>query len=203
MTHFILIGILLGWGAAIPIGPMNLEIIRRNLTLKTRYGVGFGLGACSADVTYLVLLAFGAILILSHPEVIRVIGVIGALILLWFGIGAWRMPLGQLDQNLVNANQSIAKHWLEGYVMTLLNPMTILFWASVSAQLATLSQQGLPTLVAVGLGVIIGTVSWVFGLNSLIHITRHKIPDSWMQYLNRIGGVLLIGFAVVCLVRVV
>ncbi len=30
----LLFGLLLGWGAAIPIGPMNLEIIRRNL----RYG---------------------------------------------------------------------------------------------------------------------------------------------------------------------
>ena len=91
MLHQFIFGLLLGLGAAIPLGPMNLEIIRRNLRFGSVYGIALGLGACSADVTYLVLLSLGALSILTHPLILQVIGVIGSSILLWFGYSALRL----------------------------------------------------------------------------------------------------------------
>jgi threonine/homoserine/homoserine lactone efflux protein len=41
--HLLLFGILLGMGAAIPIGPINLEIIRRNLRFGTSFGIATGM----------------------------------------------------------------------------------------------------------------------------------------------------------------
>ena len=51
----LLIGIAIGLSAAAPIGPVNFEIIRRNLTLGLKAGIGFGLGACTADLCYLIV----------------------------------------------------------------------------------------------------------------------------------------------------
>ena len=79
--------------------------------------------------------------------------------------------------------------------MTLLNPMTILFWSSISVQLAALSHRGTVSALYVGIGVLVGTVSWILALNSAIHFTRHRLSDKVMHYLNIAGGILLLGFA--------
>ena len=70
MLNLFIFGLFLGWGAAIPIGAINLEIIRRNLRFSTASGLAFGLGACVADVTYLVLLSVGILQFLNYPFVL-------------------------------------------------------------------------------------------------------------------------------------
>lgn len=197
-------GVLLGWGAAIPIGPICLEMIRRNLVSKTRHGIAFGFGACTADVTYVILLALGASMILRHHGLIQVIGVIGALVLVWFGVSAFRMVPESKEYSGVNANKQSLTHALEGYVLTLLNPMTILFWLSVSAQLALLSSQDSSKIAMFSLmgGVLLGTFSWVLFLNTFLHFTHRYLPQAVMRNLNRVGGVLLLVFALLCLKKV-
>src|SRR5688500_17340934 len=97
--HFLLMGILLGMGAAIPIGPVNLEIIRRNLRFGTPYGIVLGLGACTADVTYLFLLSIGALSLLQYPHVLKTFGLGGSLLLAWFAISAFRNASFSLEKN--------------------------------------------------------------------------------------------------------
>jgi hypothetical protein len=43
--------------------------------------------------------------------------------------------------------------------------------------------------------VIIGTVSWVLTLNSILHFTRHHLSQRVIQWLNYSGGVIILGFA--------
>jgi L-lysine exporter family protein LysE/ArgO len=202
MSHLLFTGALLGWGAAIPIGPICLEMIRRNLVSKTRHGIAFGFGACAADVTYVVLLLLGAAMILTHHRLIEVMGVIGALVLIWFGVSAFRMNPNNNAELVTNANKHSLVHAFEGYLLTLLNPMTILFWVSVSAQLALLSNQGRPAMLSLMGGVLFGTFSWVLVLNTFLHFTHRYLPQALMRNLNRIGGVLLLIFAGLCLKQV-
>jgi len=88
MWHLLFLGVILGWGAAIPIGPMNLEMARRNLRFGTSYGFALGLGACTADLTYIVLITSGALVLLHHPLTLKIVGVVGAFVLAWFGLQA-------------------------------------------------------------------------------------------------------------------
>lgn len=192
--HILISCILFGWGAAIPFGPINLEMMRRNLTFGTRFGFGLGLGACSADLTYVVLLCVGALTLLNHPEVLRVIGIVGSLILAWFGYGALKAkPLteGQSTKRPI----SVLRSWVEGYLLTLINPFTILFWASVSTQLITITQAQSNAVPLAALGVIIGTFSWICVFNGVLHLTRHKLNANIVRWLNIIGGVILLAFA--------
>ena len=197
MLHLFFLGILLGWGAAIPIGPVNLEITRRNLRFGTPYGISLGFGACTADLTYLILLCTGTIVLLQHPTLLQIVGLLGSAILIWFGLNALRMKPGKFKDKQINT--SYFRNGVEGYLMTLLNPYTILFWASVSSQLsiatAGAATDQVNSTVAAGLGVILGTVSWVIFLNFLIHFTRHKLSDKVVHRLNIAGGIILLGFA--------
>ena len=197
MWHHFILGLFLGWGAAVPIGPINLEIIRRNLRLGIRYGISFGFGACTADVTYFVLLLSGALVFLQQAIFIRVIGIIGSGILIWFGISTINMPVNVDKENGLKPLQNSLgwNDYFHGYLLTLVNPLTILFWASLSTQLAILARDGLNVVIYAGIGVLLGTISWVIGINIILHFTRHRLSKKAMHYLNRAGGVILLCFA--------
>lgn len=190
--HLFIIGLLLGWGAAIPIGPINLEIIRRNLRYGTPSALCLGFGACSADLTYLFLLSFGILTFLNYPPVLHILGIIGALILAWFGISAWRMhPQATMEKE---HNKGLLRHYIDGYLLTLLNPFTVLFWISVSAQIMNLATHK-QAIFLMGSGVLLGTISWICILNTGLQITRHRFSQKAIFLLNKIGSIILLGFA--------
>lgn len=197
--HLILFGILLGMGAAIPIGPVNLEIIRRNLRFGTPFGIVTGLGAVSADLTYLILLCLGALTLLQFPEVLRCLGFVGSMVLAWFGIQTFRTQTKDIPEQ--NKLPSLWRYSLEGYVITLLNPFTILFWVSVSSQISLLALNSANAIYLAGLGVMIGTSGWVLGLNTLLHFTRHKLSKNAIKWFNYTGGFILLIFAGMGLLR--
>lgn len=194
---YLMWGLLLGWGVAIPIGPMCLEVIRRNLRLGTLPAVSFGLGICAADVTYLVILSVGAIVIFQHPLLVRLISAIGALVLAWFGYSAFRMPIKEEEKLSLEASGVLWRESLQGYLLTLLSPFTIMFWASVSAQLALNFHHNHQSLLPTVIGVAFGTVSWIIIFNTFLHFTRHRLSANSKRYFNYIGGTILIGFAAV------
>lgn len=204
MLHDLLAGAALGLGAAVPIGPMNIEMMRRNLKLGTPAGLAFGSGACLADITYLLLLSLGALPFLHSPKVLMVLSVVGAVILLWFGYGALSMkPTGEsVATESAPPRQALYRHWLQAYGMTLFNPPTVLFWASVSAQVALLAAHDRLASLWMGLGVLLGTVGWVLSFNTILHHTRHRLSARVIHGLNVMGGLILWVFASVILGRV-
>ena len=196
---FLLTGILLGLGAAIPLGPVNMEIIRRNLRHGFLYGMVTGAGACLADLIYLLLLSFGLLTLLQYPIIMKCIGIAGSLILGWFGIQALR-SFPQKSTHRDTTKPSLWKYGIGGLTMTLLNPFTILFWASVSSRLSSLSTETASITLA-GSGVILGTFGWVLFLNGLLHVTRHYMNHTIVKLLNYIGGLILLGFSVTGLIN--
>lgn len=202
MTHLFISGILLGWGAAIPIGPLSIEIIRRHLKSGWQAGLGMGLGASSGDLTYLILLSIGALSILNHPVLLHIMSGIGACILAWFGIQAVISESTQ-EVDFTIQSASLWRHLRDGYLMILINPYTVLFWLSVSSQVALMAHHNVIAGLALGLGVTIGVLSWVIALNALLHHTKHVLPKAAMQWLSRIGGALVMGFALFFLVQAI
>lgn len=191
--HYIVVGLMVGWGVAIPIGPMNLEIIRRNLHFGIKAGLSFGLGIVTADLSYLLLLSLGAFTILSYPKLMAGIGIVGAIILFWFAYKTLTMPA---IYNPEAKQSSPSWHNMrDGYLLTLLSPFTILFWASMSSQIAVSAVSAPHAMTGIGIGVMLGTSSWMLGFNWVLYKTRHFISAKTMHYFNIIGGVILLGFA--------
>ncbi len=196
--NLFLYGVLMGLGAAIPFGPINMEITRRNLHYGTRAGIAFGLGPCLADVTYLVLLGFGALTLLQYPQILRILGVAGSLVLVWFGIKALRAKT--IEGPAETHKRSFFRQIFAGYAMTLFSPYNVLFWSSITAQIALISSAS-GGLIKAAAGVLAGSIGWIFFLNFLLHYTRHKIPQKIVRSLNVIGGIILLAFAVFGIIK--
>ena len=83
-------GVLLGLGAAVPIGPVNVEIARR--TLRGGFPAGFclGCGAVTVDVTYAVVSSLSFTRLLTDPRVSRVISAAGVAVLAYLAVQCFR-----------------------------------------------------------------------------------------------------------------
>lgn len=189
--HTVLIGILMGWGAAIPIGPVNLEIVRRNLNHGFSDGMAFGCGACIADLVYLITLSLSALVVLEHPTALGVVGILGSMVMAWFAYLA-------LSQSKIEGKPR--KHGafslLDGFLMTLLNPYTILFWASISSQVSVHVKNQDASMFYAGIGLLIGVFSWVLVLNLILHQTKSRLSDRFSLRLSKLGGIILSVFAI-------
>ncbi len=190
--HAFLVSILVGWGVAMPIGPINIEMMQRNLRFGLVYGITVGVGASVADLTYLFLLASSLLVFLQYPEVLKGISIIGAAILLWFAYQAFKKPAPSNEKKLTPA--SIWQCILSGYLMALFSPFNILFWGSLTTQMAMITKTH-SDLFWAGLGIISGALSWVITLNMLIHFSRHRLKDRVVRLLNITGGLILVAFA--------
>lgn len=201
MWHSFGEGLLLGWGACIPLGPMNIEIIRRHLIYGFRYGFAFGLGASLSDLTYFIVVYTGLIYLLSSHNILHWIGCLSIAVLLYFAISALltkvQVPTLNADTPLDLKKQSAWKHGLVGYGYTLINPYTIIFWVAVGAQLAALRAKGSGEILALGVGVVISTISWVGGLNAALHRLKRHISPHWMKYINYMGAACLFAFVLI------
>ncbi len=194
------LGIILGWAAAVPIGPVNVEMAKRNLTYGTNMGLAIGFGACSVDLLFLVLLFQGITLFVNQPVYFSILGGIGSFILFYFAYKAFTAP-SVLNSGIQLRKLSIFRHWFDGFIMTATNPYTIIFWGSIGSQAGILKNNTNSELLLLGLGLLIGIISWTLFLNGILHFTRKKISAKFQHYLNISGGWILFIIATISLIN--
>jgi L-lysine exporter family protein LysE/ArgO len=200
LAHFIIIGFLAGFGLAMGVGPVTLLIIRTNLADGFWSGITIGLGAVCADFTYLILLCTGSLFILNQPTILKIVGIVGAIILLYFGIKTMRSPIVINKENTITVQQH--RHFVKGFLVCITSPFGILFWAGMASTVATISAQVNGAIYGFALGLFLGVVSWLIILNGSLRIMHHQISPRALHVLNQIGGLMIIGFGIYGLVKV-
>jgi len=192
-SYFLLHGMLVGLSIAAPIGPMSIVCMQRTVSKGSMYGFASGLGNSVAIALYGALAAFGMTAIttfLVHQEV--VIHLIGGLFLLYLGLKAvFSRPA---EQVLSVVSRSIGGEILSSFLLSLVNPMTIVLFAAAftSIGLGGTQSNGSSTLLVV-LGVFWGSILWWGLLISGISLLRSKLlrNTGWMVWINRISGGIL------------
>ena len=89
-------GFLLGLGAAIPLGPINI-LIMNNALKSYKAGVTLGFGAMSADILYLSLILAGMIGFINNPDFLGVVGIVGSIFLLYLAYGIYKNRAKKLE----------------------------------------------------------------------------------------------------------
>jgi threonine/homoserine/homoserine lactone efflux protein len=204
---------LLGLSAAVPIGPVNVEIMRRGLRGGFLPALSVGLGAATIDGIYSIVFTLG-FTALPSASARSALGWVGAVVLILLGLltirGAWREEPENPGQTSEFSSKShrapSAKQGLGGYlvglVMTATNPMTLVFWASVGATLGQLPLHGVSGKLVLAGGVVGGALLWVFGFAAALHSMRHRISARTRRLLTGAGGLGILCFGVRLLVHV-
>jgi threonine/homoserine/homoserine lactone efflux protein len=202
-------GVALGLGAAVPIGPVNVQIARRALRGGFASGFALGCGAVTVDVVYAVLSSLGLRRVVEVPAVEWALRVAGTALLAYLGTmclrgerEAWRadavLAPGASTRPVERRH---AADYVTGLLMTLLNPMTIAFWfVAVPALVGSITDDPAKDLPAVCAGVFLGTIGWVVFFSAGLSLAGRFRRNWWLAAADAVGGASLLLFAGTALV---
>jgi threonine/homoserine/homoserine lactone efflux protein len=179
---------------AAAVGPIWMICFRRALADGFWPGFLSGLGAAGADAIYAAVAAFGLTFISDFLIAHRAWFMFGAcLFLAWLGAGMLRARSVRTPA-VVHA-AGLAQAWSSTLVLTLANPMTILSFLAIFAGLGLTGARDASTAGSIVFGVFLGSALWWLFLCALAARIGPRLGDQTFVSLNRIAGVLVIGFA--------
>jgi len=183
-------GFLLGMGAAIPLGPINIFIM--NTALRDyKSAVTIGFGALSADTLYLLLILLGIATFFNQPYILNTLGVLGSTFLLYLAYLIFKNRNNALGSNQPSkSSKGLFKFYLQGFTLTFINPYTVAFWLSIAGYTG---HKNLDPIVTI-FGMLCAIFLWVTLMPYFVHRSKHKISQKVSYYLNISSSIVLFGF---------
>jgi threonine/homoserine/homoserine lactone efflux protein len=195
----------IGLAVAAPVGPMSLLCMRRTLAGGWGQGLMIGLGIAAGDGAYAAIAALGlagvSALMVAWRQPLHLAA---GLLLIWLGLKSLlRRPQADAAQPVRSLAEAPLGLLAGSLLMTLANPMTIVMFAAVFAALAP--RQGLdPASAGVTVaGVFSGSLAWWLGVVAIVSLFRQAIGAHARAWIDRISGVLLVGFGLIELRRAI
>ncbi len=190
-------GLMIGFSIAAPVGPIGILCIRRSLSEGHWVGFFTGLGAASADALYGFIAGFGLTLI-SNFLVSQQMGLklIGGLFLCYLGL---KIALAKPAESAATPSGKVVSAYASTFFLTVTNPMTILSFVAIFAGLGLGSANNYWDAGILVLGVFLGSAFWWLILVSGVSLFRDQISADTLQWINRISGILILGFGLAAL----
>ncbi|MEO3947608.1 LysE family transporter [Gorillibacterium sp. CAU 1737] len=190
MRHF-----LLGLSLAAPIGPINAAQMDRGLRKGFLHAWLVGVGAMLADGIFMLLVYFGVIHFLSIPFMQTFLWLFGFFILTYIGVESFR-SVGKLTSSTDDNKDSLLKSFTAGFLMSLLNPLSILFWLGIygsvlTDMVKTYDAQG---VLLYSSAIMTGILVWDVSMALLSSSFRRMLTPRLLSLLSIVSGLSLIGF---------
>ncbi len=184
----------IGLAISVPVGPIGVLCIQRTLAGGRIVGLVSGLGAATADAIYAAVAALGLVFIsetlIGRQPLLRLIGG-GILILLGIRILLSRPP----EESAPEERVGLGGAYVSTFVLTLTNPLTILFVAAIFAGLGAATESGELTEAApLVLGVFLGSALWWFLLSGGVSLFRDRVTPKMMRWINLGSGTIIASF---------
>jgi threonine/homoserine/homoserine lactone efflux protein len=193
-------GLLIGLAIAAPVGPIGVLCIRRTLNEGRLAGFVTGMGAATADGFYGAVAALGISAISSrlvdHADAIRLIG--GGFLCY---LGARTLFAPAAANTATAGGRGLLGIYGSSLALTITNPTTILSFVAVFAGLGLAESDGDREAASwVVAGVFLGSAIWWLFLSNVVGLFRRALTPDRRIWINRLSGVVLLGFGVVALV---
>ncbi len=207
-VHLLLKSIVLGLSIAAPVGPIGILCIRRSIVDGQAAAFICGLGAATADAIYGALGGFAltgvsAWLVRGHVWMT----VTGSAFLLYLGAKTFRAAAANpIDAAVGFKSSGAVAAYLSTLLLTLANPLTILSFAAAFAGMGAAT--GADAVVSYGatftmlVGVFSGSALWWLVLTTVAGSVRHRLSPPLLVAINRVSGLVLVGFGLYTLVGV-
>jgi threonine/homoserine/homoserine lactone efflux protein len=191
----ILQNVILGISLAAPIGPVNVEVIKRGLKHGFIPAFLTGVGAASADTTWLLAIYLGLANFINSPFVKTGIWAFGAIVLIYLGYLSIKSSLKKTDLDRVNP-KARRNSIITGYLITISNPMTIVWWFGIYGSIlgSTIQYVSGALSLLYSLTIIVGVLLWFFTISALLHWGKRFINENTARFVSAVAGIVLIGF---------
>ena len=186
----------LGFGLIlqISVGPVCIAVLHKGIDQGFRHAFAMSWGAALVDALYISLSVVGVSALLQFQSARIIIGLGGALLLLLFGLRYLRAPAE--NNRIRQRSESPLRSLAYGVVLTLTNPLTILFWAGVlGAMMSTHTFGGPWGVFYFAAGCVTATLLFLTAVALAGHFLEPLLTPRRSLWLNRAVGLFLIGFA--------
>ena len=197
--HYIIDGIIIGFAASVPLGPIGVLCIQRTLNKGRMSGFVSGLGAAFSDTIYAVIAAYSLSFIVGFVESrLLWIQIFGAIVLIGLGLKIfYTNPAIQLRRQK-NKSSNLVQDFFSTLFLTITNPLAIFLFFGFFASFGVVpaSRDWFGQLVLIG-GVFVGASTWWFILTGLVNLFKNKINLRRLWWMNKIAGVAIVVFVIV------
>lgn len=155
-----------------------------------------GLGAISADIIYMMLVYFGIIHLLDAPFVRAFLGLFGFFVLVYTGVESIRNA-GVISKAEMRGSQaSLYKSFLSGFLMSLFNPLSILFWLGIYGSVLAKAANEYPMqqLLMYSSAIVLGILIWDVTMAAASSIFRTLLTARVLRGISILSGLSLVGF---------
>lgn len=199
-------GMLIGILVSAPMGPVGILCVQRTLNKGRWYGFVTGVGATVSDLIYALITGLGMSFVMNlvyNSQNRFFLQIAGSIMLLFFGIYSWRSnPVKNIHRSS-KTKGTLFHNGLTAFFVTLSNPLIILLFMAVFAQLAFI-MPGKPLEMCIGyLSIIAGALLWWFGLTWLIDKIRNKFEETGIIIINKVIGSVVILISLIILLGTV
>ncbi|HVE60685.1 MAG TPA: LysE family transporter [Chitinophagaceae bacterium] len=200
MTDALLKGFILGLLLSIAVGPVLFTIIKQSINNGIKGGLAFVAGVSLSDISLAVASNFFTELFNTIIERKELVGIIGSFFLITVGIYFLffkKVAVNEAGKQLMKfRKRDYLKLTIAGFFMNILNPLIIGFWLTTSTSFAnhTLRQRFFIFSIALAL-VLFSDIIKVLLANKI----RKRLTLKNILLLNRVNGIILIGFGLALL----
>jgi threonine/homoserine/homoserine lactone efflux protein len=188
-------GILLGLSITAPIGPTNIELIRRGTRDGPGASIAFWLGVMVALLIYLLLVVMGLSFLTESPTFNTLLTSFGVIVLAYLSYTSIRDFF--TGKEIVTEGQTSAnKHFVPGIVLTISNPAVLLLWTGIMGADLAASRASLDEGLLLCLGIMIGVALFFVALTILIHYSRKLLQRRYLKYVSLLAGIVLMIFCI-------
>ena len=187
-------GLKFGMVLQLAVGPMCLMVFNTAKNVNFLVAETLVLAIALVDAFYILLAGLGVSKIMEKENIKKTFKLIGSLVLIIFGLN---IILNVFNINLIpglNLKPNTTNIFIQGLILTLSNPITIVFWGSLLT--TKIIDDGLKKkeLILFSIGLVSSTLIFLTFVAVLGTILSNFIPQTISNILNIIVGLLIIFF---------
>lgn len=185
----------LGLSLAAPLGPINAAQINQGIKNGFLHSWMIGLGSIIAELFFILAVYFGVVHFLDTPFMKTFLWSFGAFVLLYTGIES--MVSTQTFQER-GERDSLLKTFTSGFLISISNPLSILFWLGIygSVLANTIHKYDTLHLFWYSSAIILGVMIWDLSMALISSGSRHLLSEKTLKVISVVTGISLIGFAI-------
>lgn len=188
--------IFLGLSLSAPIGPINAAQLDKGLKRGFMHAWVVGLGAVCADIIYMLLVYFGMIHLLDAPFIKAFLWLFGFFVLVYTGIESIMNSEQVTSLEARGVGESLFKSFTSGFLMSLFNPLSILFWLGIYGSILAkmTSEYSMDQLLVYSGAIVFGILLWDVLMAGASSIFRKILTNRLLKIISISSGLSLVGF---------
>lgn len=183
------------------IGPMCLFVFNSSVNYGFFTGIAVVLAIALVDAIYITLAGFGLATVINKKGRKKLLKYLGAAVLLLFGVNTIVSTLGYSIIPSISIKTSSSNLFLQAFLMTASNPLTIIFWSGVFSSQVIENNMSKANMLPFGAGCVLSTLLFLTAIAILGSTVGIFLTSAVMFWLNIVIGCFLIFFGLRLLIK--